>query len=113
MAGYQTERDTFLFLFAREFPQARIGDALALLRAATGAQRWNEIATSIDVGDAERARLERASQRRLARVRKIEASIGAALETSGDPRGNPYTLYSPQGTRVSVPGRGLPARCFR
>jgi len=48
---------------------------------------------------------------RAARVEAIAARFGAACEWQGDPRGYPLTLTS-KGGAVSVPGRGLPARCF-
>lgn len=119
--GYQRDREKFIRQFARQFPKGSASDCLALLRAASGEQRWNEIDSSIEISDRERARLEKASERRMARVAKLCASIGAVLETGGDPRGCPFKLHPAGTTReeaerrmgLGVPGRGLPARCFQ
>lgn len=111
--GYAKDREAFVAAFWRYFPASDGKDSGALLRAATSAQRYNEIVTSIDVGEKEMARLERADARRTERVRAICERIGATLEAIGDPRGHPYTLTTPDGRTLSVPGRGLPARCFR
>lgn len=118
--GYDKERSEFLQHFGREFPNARHEVALAFLRAATSEQRWNEIDCSIEISDRERARHEKASERRTARVAKLAKSIGSELITNGDPRGYAYLLKCPSGRSydwgqrgLGVPGRGLPARCFR
>lgn len=110
--AYQKWREEFLTDFAREFPKAGHRNALMLLREATAEQRWNEIDSSIDVGEKERARLERASERRMERVRIICERIGAGLQGNGDPRGCPFSIVAPDGREIAVPGRGLPARCF-
>lgn len=117
--SYQKEREEFIAAFCREFPAAGYSTACWLLRQATASQRYNEIATSIDVGQAELDRLEARDQRRDERVRKVVEGIGGKLETNGDPRGVPYKIVCPSGFNDSwgsrglcVPGRGLPARCF-
>ena len=112
MASYQTWREEFIRDFARYVPKGTQSDALAFLRDASGEQRFAEIATSIDVGEKEMERLERASERRTERVKARCEALGIGLETCGDPRGSPYTLIV-DGRKISVPGRGLPARCFR
>jgi len=118
--SYQRQREEFLVTFGAEFPRADHRAALALLREATGAQRYNEIVCSIDVGPAELARLERRDTARLFRVAEIARAIGAELIAGGDPRGYPFLLRCPSGRTydfggrgLGVPGRGLPARCFR
>lgn len=111
--GYQNDREAFIRQFTRAFPAAPYHAAKQFLREASGSQRYNEITSSIDVGEKELARLEKADTRRDERMEKLAASIGAKLETGGDPRGNPYRLFNAEGVEVSVPGRGLPARCFR
>lgn len=111
--GYQREREEFFSLFSREFPKASIYDARLLLRDASASQRYNEIVSSIDVGERELARLEKADAARDARVGARVRAIGGELETGGDPRGNPYAIKCPSGRILSVPGRGLPAHCFQ
>jgi len=111
--GYQQDREAFINQFARVFPKAPFSVALTFLREASGSQRYNEIASSIDVGEKELNRLELADERRDLRVTMLAASIGATIETGGDPRGCPYILKNSEGAEVRVPGRGLPARCFR
>lgn len=111
--GYQSDREGFVMEFAKHFPKVGQDFAKAFLREASGAQRYNEITTSIDVGQAERERLEKADERRTARLVKMAASIGAKLEEGGDPRGCPFSIITPSGREIRVPGRGLPARCFR
>jgi len=103
-------------MFGREFPQASREDARALLRAATAEQRANEIECSVDVGETERERMEKASARRMARVRKIARKIGADLIENGDPRGFSFVLTCPSGrtydwggSGLGVPGRGFSA----
>ena len=117
--GYQKNREEFIRLFAREFPNARHDDASTLLRAASGEQRSNEIASSIEETAWQNERREKADERRTARVQKICDRIGAVLEPNGDPRGFPFLLKCPSGFTndwghrgLGVPGRGLPARCF-
>ena len=117
---YQSERDEFLAAFGREFPNASRDVAAALLRAATGSQRYNEIASSIDVGARELARLEKREANRMLRVVGMLAMIGAKLIDGGDPRGFPFLIACPSGRTydfggrgLGVPGRGLPARCFQ
>jgi hypothetical protein len=118
--GYDKERAEFLQDFGREFPNAPHNVALALLRAGTAEQRYNEITSSIDVGARELERLERASERRTERVRKLCERIGGKLIENGDPRGFAYLIECPSGRAydwgqrgLGIPGRGLPARCFR
>ncbi len=111
--GYQASRDYFLTSFTRMFPEAPHGTALALLRAATSEQRYNEIATSIDVGAVELARLEKRSDARRERIAVLCNEIGADLEENGDPRGCPFRICFWTGIWLGVPGKGLPARCFR
>ncbi len=118
--GYQKEREEFLVRFAREFPEAPITFAAALLRHASSAQRYNEIVTSIDVGQKELDRLERVSEKRRERVEAICQKIGAGVEFNGDPRGFPFFVKCPSGYAndwgrrgLGVPGRSLPARCFQ
>lgn len=42
------------------------------------------------------------------------ARLGMKVDAQGDPRGNPFCLLvGTQEYRLSVPARGLPARCFR
>jgi hypothetical protein len=60
--------------------------ALALLRAATSEQRWNEISSSIEISERETKRYELASERRTARVRKLAESIGSKLIENGPAR---------------------------
>lgn len=111
--GYQKDRTDFLFEFSRTFPHAHQGIARALLRDATGAQRYNEITSSIEISEREAARLEKRDNARTARVQRCAAMIGAKLDENGDPRGCPFVLIAPDGHKVYVPGNGLPARCFR
>lgn len=111
--GYQTERAQFLHQFGRYVSAGTHADALAFLRDASGSQRWNEILSSFDIGERETAKQERREERRDARVKARAERLGLALETNGDPRGNPYALKTADGRTLSVPGRGLPARCFR
>lgn len=118
--GYQKDREQFIALFYREFPSARLSDCLALLREASAEQRFNEISSSIDVGDKELARLEKRSENRTARVRAICERIGGKLIENGDPRGYPYLIATPSGRTndwgqrgIGIPGRGLPASAFR
>lgn len=111
--AYQKWREEFIAEFIRAFPKASYSVALALLRAATSEQRWNEIDCSIDVGEKEHDRLEKVSERRMGRVKALADKIGAGLDTNGDPRGCPFALIAPDGRKVYCPGRGLPARCFR
>ena len=85
--GYQQDREAFINQFARVFPKAPFSVALTFLREASGSQRYNEIASSIDVGEKELNRLELADERRDLRVTMLAASIGATIETGGDPRG--------------------------
>lgn len=117
--SYRQWREEFIHIFTQEFPKARLDEALLLLRAATSEQRWNEIACSIDVGERETARLEKASDRRMERVQAICDKIGAKLVPNGDPRGDPFFILPPSGKTtdwgergIGVPGRSLPARCF-
>lgn len=79
--SYQRERAAFLLAFGREFPTAHPDIAHALLRAATGSQRYNEVTSSID---------------------------GAELaDESGDPRGFPFVIKCPSGRTYDFGGRGL------
>lgn len=112
--GYQTEREQFIRDFARAFPDAPYSACLNVLRTASAEQRWNEVYSSFDIGEKETARQEKRSERRIERLRQLAASIGAEIETAGDPRGNPFTIRKIGDTSagLSVPGRGLPARCF-
>lgn len=118
--SYQKEREEFIVQFVRLFPKARHSDAEYLLRQASAEQRWNEIDCSIDVGEREHDRMEKASERRIERTRKFCSSIGARLITQGDPRGYPLQIKTAndpsddeQTRGLGIPGRGLPARCFR
>ena len=112
--SYRKWREEFLVRFSRLVPQGTRADAEALLRAATGSQRYNEITCSIDVGEAELARLERREENRTKRVRDLCAKLGVKLDENGDPRGDPYCLLvGEREYRLSVPGNGLPARCFQ
>jgi hypothetical protein len=111
--AYSKWRNEFLFQFARKFPNARMADAMTLLKAATSEQRYHEIDCSINVGEVELSRLEKASESRKVRVLELCERIGARLDHCHDPRGAAYTLIAPDGSSVAVPGKGLPARCFR
>lgn len=111
--GYQNDREAFVAEFARHFPNASHWVATAFLRDASGAQRYNEITSSIDVGERELARLEKLDARRTVRIVNRAKKIGAKVEDGGDPRGCPFSLITPEGREIRVPGRGLPARCFR
>lgn len=110
--SYRKWREEFIGQYMKFVPRANMADAQAFLRDATSEQRWNEISCSIDIGEAETARREKASDRRMERVASRAKSLGLGLETNGDPRGNPFTLIV-DGRQISVPGNGLPARCFR
>ena len=111
--GYQKEREEFTAEMVRHFPTCSMRTISAFLRGASGAQRYNEITSSIDVGEKELARLERCDERRTARLVKLAESIGAKLEEGGDPRGCPFSVVTPAGREIRCPGRGLPARCFQ
>ena len=87
-------------------------DCDRILRDATGMQRRNEIQCSIDVGEAELARMERKDRAGEARVRAILATVQASPDFNGDPRGYPFSVIQPDGRAFGVPGVGLPARCF-
>ena len=73
--SYPRWREEFIAQFCGSFDSAgsTIGDARALLRAATSLQRSGEIQCSIDVGERENARLEKRDERAQERVRKIVA----------------------------------------
>ena len=86
-------------------------DASLLLRAATSLQRSSEAQCSFDMGERETKRLERRDAAAEERVRQIVCRYGASVEFQGDPRGCPFTV-SKDGRDESVPGHGLPARCF-
>ena len=117
--SYQKWREEFIVEVSRVFPSCSYHKATEFLRAATAEQRWNEIDCSIDVGKVEHARMEKRSERRMERVAKLAATIGARVNPNGDPRGCPFALIGVNNdpmhncVSVSVPGRGLPARCFR
>jgi len=118
--SYAKDRESFISAMSREYPAITHAEILTLLRAGTAENRWNEIDCSIDIGDRERARQERRSENRLARVKAICDRIGATLNPNGDPRGYAYYITLPSGKTndlggrgLGVPGRGLPARCFR
>lgn len=111
--SYRREREEFLSQFARFFPKGAHSVALALLRESSAEQRYNEIASSIDVGERELARLERRSNARLLRVRAIAERLGGKLSENGDPRGCAFTIITPDGREIGIPGRGLPASAFR
>lgn len=119
--GYQSDREEFIERFCRAFPGAMHGQSLIFLREATGAQQSNEIECSIQETDQQRLRRERADERRIKRVELAANKIGACrVEWNGDPRGHPFALVYRRDVngketemRLSVPGRGLPARCFR
>mgnify|MGYP001567798377 FL=1 len=93
--SYKKNREVFFTMFAREFPSAMHSDALALLRAGTAEQRWNEVQCSIEIGEQETARQEMLSERRMMRVSQICARFGAVLVTNGDPRGYPDSRTEP------------------
>lgn len=118
--SYQREREEFLSAFAREFPNASAEVARLMLRNASAEQRYNEITSSIEVSEREAARLDKASQRRTERMRKLCRSIGAELIENGDPRGYSYLIKCPSGKTtdwgnrgLGIPGRGLPPSAFR
>ena len=112
--GYQKWREEFIALFAKHVPQGRHSDALAFLRDSSAEQRWNEVYSSIDIGERETERQEKKSERRVERVRARAAALGLELDANGDPRGEPFTLLvGPTKMSLTVPGRGLPARCFQ
>lgn len=111
--SYAKEREEFIGRFVQCAPGATFEFAQWLLRQASAEQRWNEVYSSFDIGEDETARQERKSERRMERVKERVESAGFKLETNGDPRGNPFcVLVGPTEIRHSVPGRGLPARCF-
>jgi len=112
--GYQKDRESFIAEFTKYFPNAGYSVALAFLRDASGAQRYNEITSSINVGEKELARLAAQDEKRRSRVTALAGKIGAqAVTFNGDPRGCPFSIITKEGREVRVPGRGLPARCFR
>lgn len=111
--GYQRDREEFFDRFAREFPGASIQVARLLLRDASAAQRTSEVLCSIEMSERAQARLEKLDAARDVRVAGRVKAIGGVLEVGGDPRGNPYGIKCPSGYVLSVPGRGLPARCFQ
>jgi hypothetical protein len=111
--SYKSAREEFLSLFAKLIPNGRHADALSLLREATAEQRWNELYSSVDIGEAETARQEKRSEKREARVRALAEKLGCKLDAQGDPRGNPYLLLvGPQEHRLSIPAKGYPASFF-
>lgn len=115
--GYQADRERFFQQLTHHFPAATYHDARTLLRNASGEMRWNEIASSIDIGEKRTAQEEKKSAARVARVRAICARIGADLEEQGDPRGYPFIIRpvadQGKGSGIYIPGRGLPASAFR
>ena len=118
--SYKREREFFLQRFGAEFPRAPMETAQALLRCATSAQRYNEIASSIEVSERESARLEARDKRNTERARRLAESLDAELIENGDPRGFPFLLACPSGRTydwgsrgLGIPGRGLPARAFQ
>lgn len=117
--SYQKEREQFIarFMSTPEFVHIQYGErfsiCLLLLRNASAEQRWNEVSCSFDIGEKETAKQERMSNRRGIRVATLAQRLGAKLDAQGDPRGNPYCLLvGPREIRLSIPARGLPARCF-
>lgn len=78
--------------------------ARAAMRHATSEQKWCEVECSVNVDDAERAKQEKKSERRLGRMLSIAVELGVELQASGDPRGAVYRLGG-----VAVPADGYTA----
>lgn len=96
--------------------------ALRFLRWATTLQRSSEISCSFEETERQTTRREKRDARIKEMVRALASECGFEAEMNGDPRGNPFFLFKPCaedseghkiGPRVSFPGNGLPARCFR
>lgn len=110
--GYQQCREEFIGQYCKHVPNGRYADAIWFLRQASAEQRWNEVYCSFDIGEKETERQKKRSERRIERIQARAAALGLRVETQGDPRGNPFSLFAGD-VRLSVPGRGLPARCFQ
>ena len=107
--GYQKDREEFVSRFPGTY-----ADAIAFLRDSSAEQVWNEKQCSFEMSDREIARQEKRSENRIKRVQERAARLGFKVDTSGDPRGNPFCLLvGHTDNRLSIPARGLPARCFR
>ncbi len=107
--SYQKEREQFISQFPGTY-----ADACTFLRNASAEQVWNEKQCSFEMSDKETAKQEKRSENRMKRVRALAEKLGYRLDENGDPRGNPFALIRiDSGRTLSVPARGLPARCFR
>ena len=91
-------------------------DTQALLTIANRRQVSNEIACSIPETDEQREKRERNDERVAARLHEIADRIGWTVDEGGDPRGCSVKLLRGKGQgqiTLYIPGRGLPARCFK
>ena len=111
--GYERDRQDTIAEIARFIPSMPMGDIRAALWNASAAQRESEIGCSIERTERQEKLAEAASGRRDARMAELAARHGVKLEIHGDPRGCPYAFVLPDGREIRIPGRGLPARCFR
>jgi len=118
--SYQKNREEFIGVVLKE-KGGTLDAAQRLMRCATTIQRVRELECSVEMSEAEAARVAKRSESAEKRAAKIAATFGAKILTQGDPRGYCLKLKLKSGRHntwggpeagFGVPSQGYPASRF-